>query len=152
LRVKLDLPPSPADRDLLRELCLQINWDGEKEPGVWAPLGDFFGTADGANRYRSYTLGLTEDGWWYSTWNMPFGKEARIQLINDGTNTARRVTFELTHSPLSRPIQELMRFHAKWHRDVFLPARPDRQIDWPVLKTEGAGRFVGMMLHIWNPR
>ena len=152
LRVKLDLPPPPADRDLLRELCLQINWDGEKEPSVWAPLGDFFGTAPGANRYRSYTLGLTDDGWWYCNWYMPFAKTAKIQLINEGNSIARRVTFELTHSALSRPIDALARFHAKWHRDAFLPVDPDRQIDWPVLKTQGSGRFVGMMLHIWNPR
>jgi hypothetical protein len=152
IRVKLDLPPAPGDRDLLRELCLQINWDGEKEPSVWAPLGDFFGTADGANRYRSYPLGLTEDGWWYCTWYMPFGKQAQIQLVNDGTNAARRVSFEVTHAPLSQPINQLARFHAKWHRDAFLPSQLERQIDWPVLKTEGSGRFVGMMLHIWNPR
>lgn len=151
IRVKFDLPASPTDRDLLRELCLQINWDGEKEPSVWAPLGDFFGTAPGANRYRSLPLGLTEDGWWYCNWYMPFGREANVQVINDGT-TSRRVRFELTHAPLSRPIDQLARFHAKWHRDAFLPLQPDRQIDWPVVKTEGTGRFVGMMLHIWNPR
>jgi hypothetical protein len=151
LRLKLNLPAAPADRDLLRELCLQINWDGEKEPSVWAPLGDFFGTAAGANQYRSYPLGLTEDGWWYCNWYMPFGKEAKVQIINDGA-AAQRVTFELTHSAISQPIQQLGRFHVKWHRDALLPDQPERQIDWPVLKTEGSGRFVGMMLHIWNPR
>lgn len=151
IRVKLDLPPAPADRDLLRELCLQINWDGEKEPSVWTPLGDFFGTAPGANRYQSYPLGLTEDGWWYCYWYMPFAKEAKIQLINDG-NTQHRVNFQIYSAPLSQPATRFGRFHAKWHRDALLPSDPDRQIDWPVLKTEGRGRFVGMMLHIWNPR
>jgi hypothetical protein len=152
MRVKLDLPTAPADRDLLRQLCLQISWDGEKQPSVWAPLGDFFGTADGANRYQSYTLGLTDDGWWYCNWYMPFGREAKIQLVNDGNQTVRRVTFEIGHAPLAQPPQQLARFHAKWHRDAFLPTEPDRQIDWPVVKTKGRGRFVGMMLHIWNPR
>ena len=42
--------------------------------------------------------------------------------------------------------------YAKWHRDALLPSEPERHIDWPVVKAEGAGRFVGMMLHIWNPR
>src|ERR1019366_8279432 len=49
LRVKLDLLRSPTDLDALRELALQIKWDGETAPSVWAPLGDFFGTAAGAN-------------------------------------------------------------------------------------------------------
>jgi len=33
-----------------------------------------------------------------------------------------------------------------------MATEPERAIDWLVVKTEGAGRFVGMMLHIWNPR
>ncbi len=152
LRLKLELPGTPADRDFLRQLCLQISWDGEKQPSVWAPLGDFFGTAAGANRYLSYPLGLTDDGWWYCNWYMPFAKGAKIQLINEGTQDVRQIAFQITHAPLDRPIEQLGRFHAKWHRDAFLPTVPERQIDWPVLITEGSGRFVGMMLHIWNPR
>jgi len=150
IRVKFDLPAAPADRDALRELAIQIKWDGEKEPSVWAPLGDFFGTAS-ANNYRSLPLGHTGDDWWYCHWYMPFGKQAQAELINDG-KVARTVAFEVTTAPLSEPLDRLGRFHAKWHRDAFLPAEAERWIDWPFLKTEGAGRFVGVMLHIWNPR
>jgi hypothetical protein len=151
LRVRLPLPPKPADMDVLRELVLQIRWDGESEPSVWAPLGDFFGTAPGANPYRSYPMGLGDDGWWYCNWYMPFAKEAQVQLINNGT-ARQRVSFEIEHAPLERPLEQLARFHAKWHRDAFLPSEPERRIDWPMLKTSGTGRFVGVMLHIWNPR
>ena len=153
LRLKLDLPPAPADRDVLRELALQIKWDGEKEPSVWAPLGDFFGTA-GANNYRSLPLGHTGDEWWYCNWYMPFSLSAQVELINDG-KTARHVHLELTHTDISQSptsLSRLGRFHAKWHRDALLPAEPERAIDWPLLKTEGPGRFVGVMLHVWNPR
>jgi len=150
LRVKLDLPPSPADRDLLRELALQIKWDGEKEPGVWAPLGDFFGTAPGANKYRSYPMGFAGD-WWYCNWYMPFSKSAEIQLVNEG-KLKRQVQFQIKEAPLSLSVDRLARFHAKWHRDAFLPTEKERWIDWPLLKTKGQGRFAGVMLHIWNPR
>ena len=151
IRLKLDLPPVPAEIEVLRELALQIKWDGETTPSVWAPLGDFFGTAAGVNHYRSLPLGVGEDGWWYCNWYMPFEKEARVELVNDG-KAPRNVSFELVHAPLSQPIAQLGRFHAKWHRDAFLPREPERWIDWPFLKTEGVGRFVGVMLHIWNPR
>lgn len=151
IRVKLDLPPSPADRDLLRQLALKITWDDESEPAVWAPLGDFFGTAAGANKYKSLPLGLTQDGQWYCFWYMPFAKSASIELTNDSPEK-HSVEFEVTHAPLDKPIDQLARFHAKWHRDAFLPTDPDRKIDWTVLKTDGRGRFVGMMLHIWNPK
>ncbi len=138
LRAKLDLPKSPEDRVALRELVLKITWDDDATPAVWAPLGDFFGTAAGANKYKSLTLGLTEDGTWYSHWYMPFAKAAKIELINDGKEQ-RTVAFEVVHAPVSKPIDSLGRFHAKWHRDVFLPAEKERQIDWPMLVTQGAG-------------
>jgi hypothetical protein len=151
IKFKLDLPESPSNYEPLRELALQIKWDGEKEPSVWAPLGDFFGTAPGTNVYRSLPLGLTEFGWWYCYWYMPFGKRAQVEVVNDGKQI-HKLDFEITQAPLSKPLSQLTRFHAKWHRDAFLPDEPERRIDWTVVKTEGTGRFVGMMLHIWNPR
>jgi hypothetical protein len=151
LRVKADLPPSPEDRTVLRELALSIRWDGEASPSVWAPLGDFFGTAPGANVYQSLPLGLTKDGWWYSRWYMPFGRSAVLELANDGKEE-RRLQLEITQAPLTQPIERFARFHAKWHRDAFPPAERERAIDWTMVKTEGAGRFCGVMLHIWNPK
>jgi hypothetical protein len=81
---------------------------------------------------------------------MPFGKTAQVELVNDG-KAARTVNFEIIQTPLTQPIEELARFHAKWHRDAFLPAEPEHWIDWPMVKTGGSGRFVGVMLHVWNP-
>ncbi|GAG01738.1 unnamed protein product, partial [marine sediment metagenome] len=71
---------------------------------------------------------------------------------NDGSKE-RSVTFTITHAPLSQPIEQFGRFHAKWHRDTFLPEEPERRaIDWTMLKTQGRGRFCGVMLHVWNPK
>ena len=151
LEVSMDLPDSPEDCNVLRELVLSIRWDGESQPSVWAPLGDFFGTAAGANKYESLPLGITEKGF-YSNWYMPFERSALIQLTNDG-QTERRVSFSITHAPLTKPVADFGRFHAKWHRDAFLPEEPERRaIDWTMLKTQGRGRFCGVMLHVWNPR
>ncbi len=151
IRAKVDLPPSPEDRSALRELTLQIRWDGEQSPSVWAPFGDFFGTAAGVNRYRSLPSGLTEDGWWYCNWFMPFASSAEVTVRNEGTQT-RKLTLEIVHGPVKGDISKLGRFHAKWHRDAFLPAEKERAIDWTMLKTEGRGRFLGVMLHVWNPK
>jgi hypothetical protein len=140
----------------LREVVLRITWDGDKEPGVWAPLGDFFGTAPGINYYKSLPLGMIEnasDGTatFYSFWYMPFSKGAKIELVNDGGQSFP-LQFHITHAPLSRPISQLGRFHAKWHRDAFLNTIPERMIDWPMLRAEGRGRYCGVTLHVWNPR
>ena len=150
-RVRFDPPLAPEDRDVLREIVLQIKWDGEKSPSVWTPLGDFFGTAPGANQYRSLPCGLTEDGWFYANWFMPFAKSAEVKLRNEG-KTERRLKYEIYQQELKGDLSRYARFHAKWHRDALLPAEPERQIDWTMLKTMGRGRFVGVMLHIWSPR
>lgn len=152
IRVKVnDLPAPPADRDVLRELVLQIKWDGQSRASVWTPLGDFFGTAPGLNVYRSFPCGMTGDGWFYANWFMPFAKSAEIALRNDGPER-RKLQFEVYTVPLERDAADYGRFHAKWHRDEFLPTEPERWIDWPLLKTQGRGRFAGVMLHVWNPR
>ncbi len=151
IRAKLDVPSTPTNLDLLREITLQIHWDGESTPGVWSPLGDFFGTAPGVNVYRSLPCGVTEDGWFYANWFMPFAKSAEITLRNEG-KVNRKIKFETYLQPLKGDASKLARFHAKWHRDSFLPAEPERAIDWTMLKTTGRGRFAGVMLHIWNPR
>lgn len=151
IRVKVQLPAPPADIEALRSVTLQIRWDGEPEPSVWAPLGDFFGTAPGANQYRSLPLGLAEDGWWYCNWFMPFSRRAEVTLKKEGQLPVR-VEYRIASKPLKGDSSGFGRFHAKWHRDAFLPSEPERWIDWPMLKTTGAGRFVGVMLHVWNPR
>ena len=151
IRVKFDPPLTPADRELLREITIQIQWDGERSLSVWSPLGDFFGTAPGANAYRSLPCGYTEDGWFYANWFMPFTNGAKIHFVNEGSNP-HQLKYEISSEEIKGDLTRYARFHAKWHRDEFLPAEPERHIDWPLLKTTGSGRFVGVMLHVWNPR
>ncbi len=150
MRVALDLPESPADRDVLRELELRINWDGETQPSVVSPLGDFFGTAPGVNYYRSLPLGMTDAGF-YCHWYMPFAESAVIELANHGTEM-RVVRFTIRHKPLQRSARELLRFHARWYRDQSdeRSSVPGREIDWPFVQVQGQGRFCGLHLHVWN--
>lgn len=151
LRVKVEgLNDRVAEIQAMRELALKITFDGADQPQVWAPLGDFFGTAPGINHYKSLPLGMTRDGF-YSFWFMPFARDAVVEIVSDGP-AARRVKAEVTHAPLPRPAADYARFHAKWHRDAFNPTEKGRGIEWTMLTTEGAGRFVGVNLHVWNPR
>ena len=67
------------------------------------------------------------------------------------TRAAREVEFEIVHAPLSRPMEQLGHFHAKWHRDVFpVSRRPLSRLD-VAAKRKAGGRFCGVMLHVWNP-
>lgn len=145
--------PSFADRAeqcrVLRNVVLKITFDDQSKPAVWSPLGDFFGTTPGVNPYRSLVTGMTEQQA-YSYWYMPFGRKAKIELINDDS-AEHTFAFLIEHAPLSRPMEQLGYFHCYWHRDVF-PLPPDRFPDWTMLRTSGRGRFCGVMLHVWNPR
>lgn len=133
----------------MRELVLRITFDGAEKPQVWCPAGDFFGTAPGVNLYKTLPTGMTDEGA-YAFWYMPFAKGAKLELVNEG-KVAREGEFEIVHAPLSRPFEGLGHFHCKWHRDTFRVS-PDRWPDWSLLRTEGRGRFCGVMLHVWNPQ
>ena len=152
IRVKFDFPTDiEAQRALLRQLAFRIIWDNQKSPAVWSPLGDFFGSPAAAVPFDSLTTGLDKDGYFYCYWYMPFGTRATLSIDNDGT-AAVPMTWEITRAKLTQKPDSLLRFHAKWHRDAFLPARADRKIDWTLLTTLGKGRYVGTQLHIFNPR
>ncbi|MBN2477268.1 MAG: DUF2961 domain-containing protein [Pirellulales bacterium] len=149
IRGKMQFGDRADEMAALRQLVLKITFDDQRAPAVWCPLGDFFGTAPGVNRFKSLPVGMTEDGF-YSFWYMPFAKGAKVELVNEG-KVDRQLQYEITHAPLSRPFDQLGHFHCKWHRDVF-PLSRDRWPDWVMLRTEGRGRFCGVMLHVWNPR
>ncbi|HEY0257107.1 MAG TPA: DUF2961 domain-containing protein, partial [Candidatus Methylacidiphilales bacterium] len=152
VKVKLDLLQDPeAQRVLLRQLTISITWDGDTKPAVWSPLGDFFAYVGGADKFQSLPAGLLADGTFYSYWYMPYGQKAHIEVGNDGPAPVA-MTWKIDHAPLDQPIESLARFHAKWHRDAFLPERPDRWPDWTLLTTQGTGHYVGTHLHGWTPR
>ena len=146
-----------ADEDpirTLRELALSITWDDDRQPAVWTPLGDFFGTAPGINRFKSIPTGMTENGF-YAYWYMPFSKSARVTLANDGAKP-RTLSLKVVHERVDTD-KPLLRFHAKWHRDAYVGVdkksftHGERWPDWPLMVTESRGRFVGVNLHVWNP-
>lgn len=147
LRVRLPELDTERAREVLRSLVLRITWDGEADPAVLVPLGDFFGTAPGISLYRSWPTGMTEDGF-YSDWYMPFAERATVEIVHEG-RTPQQVAVEIKHAALSRPIDALARFRAGWHDGLEPPA--GRSIDWTFLKTTGRGRFCGLALYVWNP-
>lgn len=132
----------------LRALTVSMSWDGEANASVWAPLGDFFGTACGYISYTALPLGMQSNGWMYCYWYMPFASQAKIVIGNDG-NVTRNVNVVITRAPLTKPIASLARFHAKWNRGVYV-TNSGRSPDYRFLSTSGQGRFVGLALHVYQ--
>ena len=125
--------PLPEDEDQLREQTIEIIVDGERT--VWAPLGDFFGTAPGRNAYDSLPMGVSDQGVGYFNFPMPFGSSFEIV-------TEPPVTMWVTDE--SRPL----RLYAFWQTDE-RDTRPFS--DWQIADVTGSGRFVGLVFGIRNP-
>ncbi len=148
--VKIQCTDRADEIEALRQIVLKVTWDYELQPAVWSPLGDFFGTAPGINKYRSLPMGMTDDGF-YCNWYMPFATWTKWEYINEG-DKPRTLELKVVYESLKRPIEQYGRFHAKWHRDAFVSPDPKRWPDWTVLATQGTGRFCGMSLHVWHPK
>lgn len=127
------------DRYARRKVLLQIFWDGNTEPAVEAPIGDFFGEAWQENPYSSLPLGIGED-LNYCFWRMPFHQSAKIVVTNQGTNPAN-LHFKAAYLPGALPAGATL-FHARWRRD-----QSSSEFDYPILDCSGAGRFVGAVLY-----
>jgi hypothetical protein len=126
-------------------VVLKIYWDGEKEPSVNVPLGEFFG-AFGRNaiEYESAFTQINHRNY-MSYLPMPFSKRARIVLANDGdkeyhTETAYGLDYELSPQFASEP----GRLHAQWRR-----SNPTNGMH-TILEAKGRGQYVGNFLQVYS--
>lgn len=149
-QVQLKDIPDEQLNEVYRKTVLVARWDGQNEPSIWSPVGDFFGSAPGYNEYSTLPMGMEKDGWMYSNWYMPFAKSANMSLENHSDRSIQ-VKARITHKKLNGNPKEYGHFHAKWHRDLDSVSK-EQWPDWTVLKTKGRGRFVGMFLSVWNPK
>lgn len=157
--------------DFLRKVVLKMYWDGEQEPSVHVPLGDFFGMGHAETRTfwslplvmaPSNGLGLN------SYFPMPFENGARIELTSENFVTEVRVYFNIDYELWTEPKPGLGRFHAQWRREnpcagisdegmsshTHMHAgmnRGDKE-NYVILEAAGKGHYVGCNLNIHNLR
>lgn len=131
----------------LRGSLLRIYFDGQEEPAVECPLGDFFGSAPGINPYKSLPFGVYPDGLMYCHYLMPFRKEARFEIVNL-TDQPVKVSGKVVFGNYEWN-ERSMYFHANWQTRIDAPTRP--QWDWNWIDAQGQGVFVGAMFDIMNP-
>ena len=118
---------------------LRMYWDGEKEPSVECPLGDFF--ACGWEKYAQVTslpVCVNPGRAFNCYWEMPFRKSARITIENIDEKEVTfffQIDYTLTDVP-----DDAAYFHAQFRRTNPLPYKEDYTI---VDGIEGRGHFVG---------
>jgi hypothetical protein len=125
-----------------RSTILRMYWDGEDEPSVETPLGDFFccGWNTRCN-VRSLAVAVNPAGGFNSYWEMPFRQGARITLENRAEEPVTiyyQVNYTLTTVP-----DDAAYFHAQFRRSNPLPYLTEHVL---LDGVRGQGHYVGTYL------
>ncbi len=90
----------------LKKLVLRAFWDGEAEPSVEVPVGDFFGLSLGDYfLYQSALTAVAPMKALNAYFPMPFGRSARITVSNEGTLPVSSFYFNLDYTQLAAPLR-----------------------------------------------
>lgn len=168
------------DAQYLRKLVLEMYWDGNSEPSVRVPLGDFFGVGHATGTHwwslpMNTTFGNRRgpkgpfSPAMNSYWPMPFEKGARIQIVNEAEEPIQNLFFYIDYELYDDGLPaNLGRFHAAWNRENPTVAVPTVQPypnpapwdlgglnttgddNYVVLDIQGEGHYVGCVLNIDN--
>ena len=136
--IKID--PSPATEDVLRNVRLQMNWDGG-DPEVDVPLGDFFGSGRHQINVLSLPIGMRTSGDWYCYFAMPYWQHADIRLVN---NSASFLTgpYEVQTGINKYTRSDTACFNAQYHQESF----GNDGWDYLFIEESGRGHLVGISL------
>lgn len=124
-------------------LLLRFHWDGEDEPAIQVPMGDFFCNGWGSfAQVSSLPVAANPYGGFNSYWPMPFRRSARVTLENLGDSRAE-VFFQITYEEEDCLGPDLAYLHAQWTRSQPLA----RGSVHPILgEVRGRGHYVGTYL------
>lgn len=126
----------------MRFSILRIYWDGESEPSVEVPIGDFF--ASGWGQYAqvsSLAVCANPKSGFNSYWPMPFRKSARLTLENLD-DVAMTIYYQIDYTLTEVPADAAY-FHAQFRRSNPLPYKTDHVI---LDGVKGWGQYVGTYL------
>jgi hypothetical protein len=138
--VGVRLWPADALAGKERDIVLRAYWDGDAEPAVASPAGDFFGYAWGEPAMQSLLVG-TADGVNYCYFPMPFDKSGRLELYAEPElDRSVAVQAELLFAPVARQENE-GRFYALWRREN--PTTKGKPFTF--IETGGRGHLVGFL-------
>jgi hypothetical protein len=131
------------DLDIYRKLIFRFYWDGEEDPSVEAPFGDFFGMGFSEySQHISAIQGVTSGGWW-SYWPMPYGKSARLEVENLSDVPVSHLYYGIQFHEQKVGV-DVPRFHAKWRREN--PTTIGK--NYTILEATGRGHFTGCVLNM----
>lgn len=160
---------SSKDPMVRRNAVIRMYWDGETEPSVESPIGDFFGQGWGDN-YAFVSLPLAAAPDKGKALNcyfpMPFGNGAVISFENDSDHDMDSIYFYIDYEEHDSMQDDAGRFHAHWRRELTevhgddgeneglgIPQRTNTTDanNYVFADIEGKGQFVGINYYVDNP-
>ncbi|MDD3244287.1 MAG: DUF2961 domain-containing protein, partial [Eubacteriales bacterium] len=108
---------SDSQRFVLRDLVLRMYWDGETEPSVESPLGDFFCLGFGASySVNSLPMAVNPLRGMNCYLPMPFAKGARITVESQHSNDVGGFFFQIDYCLYDELPAGMAYLHAQWRR------------------------------------
>jgi hypothetical protein len=122
-----------------RHTILRIYWDGQEQPSVECPVGDFFASGwESFAQVSSLAVCVNPGRAFNCYWEMPFRKRARLTLENlsdEQISVYYQVNYTLTEVP-----EDAAYFHAQFRRTNPLPYKDVYRI---LDGVHGQGHYVG---------
>jgi len=121
---------------------LRIYWDGETEPSVECPVGDFFGM--GWNVYAplvSSAICVNPGSAFNTYFVMPFRKKCKITMENINDTDPMTLYYQVDYTLTDVPADAAY-FHAQWRRQ-----NTNETSDYTIIDgVKGKGHYVGVYL------
>ena len=131
-----------------RLLTLRIYWDGEENPSVESPIGDFFGIGNGVDQeFTSFPIRVTSNGRARNCyWPMPFRKSARITVTNESDKKCRAFYYYVDWQKHTDLPKDTAYFHAMYRQEY--PCVMGR--NYLLADIEGRGHYVGTVQSVYH--
>lgn len=99
-----------------KRIVLRMYWDGETDPSVEAPIGDFFGLGLGvAHTWESAVLSVGNNNALNCFFPMPYQHHARITVTNEGKEAVSNLYYNIEYRGYARPLPaDTLYFHAEY--------------------------------------
>ena len=146
-----------ADQEpyFLKRIVLRMYWDGEKDPSVEAPIGDFFGLGLGyAHAWHSAVLSVGNRGALNCFFPMPYRKHALITVTNEGTQPIGALYYNIDYRSYKHPLPKgTLYFNAEYRqaqpnhgKDATVNLTGKKNYVW--MDATGHGQFVGVTMSV----
>jgi hypothetical protein len=156
----------------LKKVVLRMYWDGESNPSVEAPIGDFFGLGLGTYTvFHSALVAVAPDKALNAWFPMPFSRRARITVTNEGSRNISDFYWNIDWVSLPALPPGTAFFHAQYRQctpcsgwfkgnfygNDFREARKDPRWfnksgegNYVMLQARGDGQFVGVTFSVFQ--